>query len=192
MYPTCKVSPGFCLLVLWFAYANGWALLGIVLSAAVLHEVGHCLALRLVGGRFSGLRLGVLGAVLETDSRLLTYGRELFVVLAGPCVNILAAWALTRQGMDVAAGAHLVLAFFNLLPLWPLDGGRALELAVSWVFGPEAGYRCIRWAGTISAAVAGGGLLVLVWVSGGSLWLLSAAGGILAAGWRCARGKIQN
>lgn len=187
-----SISPGFCLLALWFAYANGWRMLGVVLLAAAVHEAGHCLALRLAGGRVLGMQVGVLGAVLRTDSSRLGYGGELFAVLAGPGANLLAAWVLVKLGREVLAGAHLVLACCNLLPLWPLDGGRALELLVSWAFGPEAGFRALRLAGAVTALAVGGGLAALVWVTGGSLWLLSAAGGVMAAGWRCAWGTVQN
>ena len=70
-----SVSGGFLLLLAWFALANGWRLLAVLLSAAVLHEAGHWLALRLLGTRPRGFRLGVCGAVLETDSAALSSSR---------------------------------------------------------------------------------------------------------------------
>lgn len=79
-----RISPGFILLLFWFAAGNGWGLLGTILLAAAVHEAGHCLMLRLCGGECTGLRIGVLGAVLETGSARLPYGQELLVVLAGP------------------------------------------------------------------------------------------------------------
>lgn len=190
MSPSCKVTPGFCLLILWFAYINGWRLLGIVLAAAVLHEAGHWLALRLLGGRITAFQISVLGAVLKTDSGFFSYPGELAVVLAGPAANLLAACLLGRAGLLTASGAHLVLAAFNLLPLWPLDGGRALELLVCWRFGPEVSFCAVRWAGVLTAAVLAGGLLYVVWYTGGSLWLLPAAAGILAAGGRSLTGNL--
>ena len=192
MFPRCKISSGFCLLVLWFAYANGWRLLGMVLTAALVHELGHCLALYLLGGQITAFRVGILGAVLETKTERLSYGKELAVVLSGPGANLLAAAVLSRMGAMSGCGAHLVLAAFNLLPLWPLDGGRALELMVSWAVGPEAGFQAVRCVGAAAALLAGGALAYLVWVTGGSLWLLSAAGGLLAAGGRSFLGKMRN
>ena len=191
MFPFCKVSPGFCLLALWFGYINGWCLLGTVLGAAALHEVGHWLVLRLAGGKATALRIGVLGAVMETDSSRLSYPRELAVVLAGPAVNLAAAFLLSRWGAATAAGAHLALAAVNLLPLWPLDGGRALTLLLCWWLGPGAGNRAVGWIGGAAAMLLALALLYVVWATGGSLWLLPACFGAGVAGVQNFSGKMQ-
>lgn len=181
MFHELRISPGFCLLIGWFTAVNGWRLLAAVLGAAALHEVGHWAALRLLGAEIRGLRIGVLGAVLETDSTCLSYGRELVAILAGPGANLLGALMLAGLGAETAAGAQLVLGGFNLLPVRPLDGGRALYLAAAWLLGPAAGDRAARWAGC-SAAL---GLAILLGEvmrrTGGSLWLLPALSGLLVA-----------
>lgn len=179
-----RVSVGGCLLVGWFALANGWSLTGLVLSAAVLHELGHLAVLRLLGARVEALRVGVFGAELSVNGAALSYGREMAAVVAGPLVNLLAGLLLARLGCPAAAGAHLVLCAFNLLPARPLDGGRLLYLAVSWAAGPAAGETVCRWVGGCAALSLA---TVLAWVmvrSGGSLWLLPAAAGLAAAAGR--------
>ena len=168
-----RVSVGACLLVGWFAAVNGWALTALVLSAAALHELGHLTALKLLGGRVTALRLSVFGAEMRVDGAGLSYGKELAAVLV-------LAWC----GCPAAAGAHLVLCAFNLLPVRPLDGGRALHLLTAWAAGPAAGETLCRWIGGCAALSLG---TVLVWVvvrSGGSLWLLPAAAGLGMAAFR--------
>ena len=86
--------------------------------------------------------------------------------------------------METAAGAHIVLGIFNLLPIRPLDGGRALYLGTSWLLGPAAGEATARWTGAVTAVVLAAGLGWLMIRSGGSLWLLPAAVGALAAAGR--------
>lgn len=191
MFPSCNISPGFCLLALWFGYANGWGLLETVLGAAAFHEIGHWLALRWMGGKVTAMRIGLWGAVMETDSRCLSYPGEIGLALAGPAANLLAAWWLIRWEEPVAAGAHLVLAAVNLLPLWPLDGGRALMLLTSWLWGPEAGDRTARWVGVLAAALFAGSLLYVIWRTRGSLWLLPAVVGAVGAGGRNFFGNLQ-
>lgn len=93
-----------------------------MLGAAALHELGHILCLRRFGAPIRRLRIGVLGAVLETGGTM-SYGRELAAVLAGPLANLLAAVLLGWLGYPVSAGANAVLGAFNLLPVSPLDGG---------------------------------------------------------------------
>lgn len=178
------MSPGFCLLAAWFALDNGWGLLWTVLAAALLHEWGHCLALGLLGAPVSGLRIGVFGAELQADRRELSYPGELAAVLAGPGANLLCAVLLTLLGGSrwaVFTGANLVLCAFNMLPVRPLDGGRALELVVVWAAGPAAGERAVRWVGGGVALLLAAALGWVMVRTGGSLWLLPAAAGLLAA-----------
>lgn len=187
-----SVSPGFCLLAAWFALENGWGLLWTVLGAAALHELGHCLALTLLGAPISGLRIGVFGAELTAERRELSYPGELASVLAGPGANLLCAALLTALGgtrWAVFTGASLVLCAFNLLPVRPLDGGRALELLCAWTAGPAAGEQAARWAGAAAALCLSAALAWVMVRTGGSLWLLPPAAGLLASAVREAAGR---
>lgn len=173
-----QVSAGFVLLTAWFALASGFHALATVLCAAAVHELGHWLLLRAFGAQISGLRIGILGAVLETDSTRLSYGKELAAVLAGPGANLLCALGLAALGEGrwlTLAGANAALCAFNLLPIVPLDGGRALHLAASWLAGPGAGDAAARWTGAAFALALAALLAFVMARSGGSLWLLPAA-----------------
>jgi len=179
-----QVSGGFLLLVAWFAVVNGWKPLAEVLSAVIAHELGHWVLLYLTGASVLGVRINVLGAVIETDCRRLSYGKELAVVLAGPAMNFLCAVVMKRLPfhLEPFIGAHLILGIYNLLPVWPLDGGRALYLLSAWLLSPEWAVRISTFVGRITAFLLALGLVWLMVYTGGSLWLLPAAGGLLAAG----------
>lgn len=186
-----QVSGGFCLLTAWFALVNGGGMLAVVLLGCGVHELGHFLALRCQGIRVTGLRLCVLGAEMTADRSGLSYGGELAAVLAGPGANLLAALALLGGGEAfwTAAGSNLVLCAFNLLPLRPLDGGRALELAAAWAAGPDAGERAARLAGTVTALLLSACLAAVMLRSGGSLWLAPASAAAALAVLREVRGS---
>lgn len=86
-----------------------------------LHEAGHLAALLIAGGRPRLLLFSVFGAGLKYDSPLPAAG-EAFVILAGPAVNLLLFFAAGDE-------LNLFLAVLNLIPVFPLDGGRLLKLA---------------------------------------------------------------
>lgn len=166
-----------------------------MLGAAALHELGHCLALKLLGAPASKLRIGVLGAELTAEQKGLSYPGELAAVLAGPGANLLCAALLTAlvgTRWAVFTGANLVLCVFNLLPVRPLDGGRALELLCAWAAGPAAGERAARWIGAAAALSLSAALKWVMVRTGGSLWLLPPAVGLLAAAVRELAGRDGN
>ena len=178
--PPVKISGGFLLLTAWFTLDNGWRPFLALLSAAALHELGHILALRFFHVPVSNFRLCIFGAELQADRGRLSYGEDLVVLLAGPLVNLLCGWVLSwaaqgREWMYLAAGAHLLLGLFNLLPVRTLDGGQALRLLIQWHWGPEAGERFCAVVSALSATGVAACLILLMRVSGGSLWLLPAA-----------------
>lgn len=186
MYPLperrVSISGGFWLLLGWFAWACGWASLLCVLAASAVHEAGHYLVLRAFGAKVHRLRIHILGAVMEADTSRLSYGQELFAVLAGPAANFLCAAmfsALDIRRFAAFIGANIVLCLFNLLPVRPLDGGRGLYLFLSWQFGTAAGERVSAWIGALCGGVLGAVLCLVPLWSGGSLWLLPSAAGIL-------------
>ena len=189
-----QISGGFCLLAAWFGVINGWRLLAVVLGAAAAHELGHFAALKCVGACITGMRLNMFGAAMETDRSALSYGKELAAVLAGPAANLLCAilLSLMESGNSALIGANLILCVFNLLPVRPLDGGHALYLTVSCAAGPEAGERAARWTGLTAAVFLAAVLGILMWRSGGSLWLLPAMAGLLTAAVRECHGKSMN
>ena len=126
------VSASFFLLAALALIVSPWEIAASVLLAALLHECGHLLALKAFRVPVEGLRLTALGAELYArGARRLSYARELVVTLAGCGVNLacgfliaLAARRLSWKGGFLFAGAHFLLAAFNLLPIPPLDGGR--------------------------------------------------------------------
>lgn len=156
-----QVSWGFFASVLLAAAISPAEIVVSVLLAAAIHECGHLLALRAFSVPIDGFRLTALGAVLYArGAQRLSYRRELLAVLAGPAINLLcgavtAALSLRFGWFDglVFAGAHIILCAYNLLPIPPLDGGRALTLIVSYFFGPMIGDALGGIVGAVCALV---------------------------------------
>ena len=172
-----SVSPGFLVLLgLLYYLDEGLGLLGWGLAACVLHELGHGAAVFLLGGRIRQLRLTAVGAELSLDgTRPLSYGRECAAALAGPGASLLTSVLAARQRAFLLSGLSLGQGLFNLLPLLPLDGGRALCLFLAGWLGEDAAQRTL---GVISALLSGlllGGGLILLRIFGNPTLLVTAA-----------------
>ncbi len=153
-----------------------------ILSAATLHELGHCTALRLMKGKVKEITITPLGAEMKVAGRL-SYGQELLLAAAGPAVNLLLAVGLAYLGGQwelcyLLSGVNLVLGLFNLLPIMPLDGGMLLWNAACWCLGPYTADRISAIVGIVSSCLLTGAALWML-LKGGSPFLLLATVGLL-------------
>ena len=184
------VTPGFFLFLGGSLLCGAGEVLPLVFLAALLHELGHLSALRLFGVTVEGVYFTAFGVEIRADTRFLPYGKDLICTLAGPAVNIAAAFLLSRTAGDyLLAGANFLQGCFNLLPLTGLDGARALHLLVSWWFDPVCADRVCRIVELTCtlASVLASLYLVICHRTGG--FLLIAMLGILVSIWRDIRAK---
>ena len=95
--------------------------------------MGHSVAAERLGYRLKSIMLMPFGALVSGEQELFSYSDEIKIAIAGPMVNILTAllfvalWWLVPEiypYTDVAVFASVTLATVNLLPCYPLDGGR--------------------------------------------------------------------
>lgn len=139
----------------------GLALVGIIFGSVVLHELGHALVATHAGIPAKSIILLPIGGVtMLDDSRLLAessggsnanWKRDVRIALAGPLVNLLIAliagsiiaavvpevqlwqWPFIQSGnlLRSLVWSNIYLAGFNLLPAYPMDGGRVLRALFS-------------------------------------------------------------
>lgn len=134
------LSPLFCLMLaaMLLLLPLRW-LLAAALAAAV-HEGGHLLVLHLCGARVTGLRFHAGGIVIESEP--LAASRELLCALAGPCAGLtLLLFSRLLPRTAICAGFQ---SAYNLLPVYPLDGGRALRALTRLTLPPHTAARVCR------------------------------------------------
>ena len=94
--------------------------------AALVHELFHSFAILASGGSIYQIQIGVLGARIETDN--CSPGREIVRALAGPIGGLLLL--LTIRFTPRLAMCGCIQSACNLVPIYPLDGGRVVRAAL--------------------------------------------------------------
>ncbi len=107
----------------------------IILIAVTIHELSHVAAAFFAGLKPEKIIITPIGeiAVIKGLEQIGVFKRS-FVVLAGPVVNIIAAVIMslfTGEKFINIKNVNLFIAIFNLLPVYPLDGGRFLQFLIS-------------------------------------------------------------
>ncbi|MCB9701168.1 MAG: site-2 protease family protein [Myxococcales bacterium] len=169
-----RVHATFLLLVGWAAFSaieqGGTAfaaLLSIafllaVFASVLLHELGHALTGRLYGIETRKITLSPLGGLAQLEAGMLPPRAELWVALAGPLVSFLLAGvfftlaALTGEWSPSSfvgglGWANLMIAAFNMLPAFPMDGGRVLRAGLAGRIGYRRATEIAARVGKIAA-----------------------------------------
>ena len=125
---------------------RGVLLIVLVFTCVVLHEFGHALMARRFGVRTRDITLLPIGGMARLQDSPRTPGAEIAIALAGPAVNVVIVLLLVlvvgreallpsvealAQGettlLQKLAAINVMLAAFNLIPAFPMDGGRVLR-----------------------------------------------------------------
>ena len=141
-------------------------------ASIVLHELGHSLVARRCGIPIKHITLFLFGGVAEMEEEPPSAGCELAMAVAGPATSLFLAAALLAGRVALGAlGApgpllavvsylallNTVLAVFNMLPAFPLDGGRVLRAGL-WSWRGD-----LRWATRIASSIGSGfGMLLII------------------------------
>ena len=173
-----------------------------VFGCVLLHECGHALAGRWYGIGTRDITLLPLGGVARLERMPATPLGEIVVALAGPAVNVaiallIAAAFAARDGLagvtnariDPFAGGfaeqlmvlNVFLVVFNLIPAFPMDGGRVLRAVLTWPLGAA---RASLVAAYASMAIALGFVGLGLWGAGPFLVLIGVF--IFLAAWATA------
>jgi len=170
-------------------------------GSVLLHELGHAFEARRSGIGIAGIDLWMFGGVARMERDSNSPGEEFRVAVAGPAVTLVIAvvcWlgATALGGVDASSEAlrldavpqdevvavigylgfvNILLLLFNLIPGFPLDGGRIARAAAWKVTGSRA--RATRFAGLLGRGfaflmIAGGAAMFLLWGNLiGGVWL---------------------
>ncbi|MBW1916830.1 MAG: site-2 protease family protein [Deltaproteobacteria bacterium] len=147
--------------------------LGLFISI-IIHEFSHSLVARRYGIQMKGITLFIFGGVAEMEEEPPNPRAEFMMAIAGPIASIVLClvfygihnyglksnWAVSINGViRYLAMINGILAAFNLLPAFPLDGGRVLR-SLLWGWKNN-----LRWATRISSKIGSGFGIALIFMA---------------------------
>jgi Zn-dependent protease len=171
--------PGWVLFVHWLQgnHESAGFFLALVLATfgcIVLHELGHALMARVFGIGTRDITLYPIGGVARLNSMTRRPVEELVIAVAGPAVNVVIALILGTILLLVAAVhsalvtdtsvgqfflwlmvSNLFLVLFNMIPAFPMDGGRVLRALLAMGLGQLHATRIAVWLGGVLALCLG-------------------------------------
>jgi len=163
-------------------------------AMVLLHEFGHAFTSRSVGGRAENILLWPFGGIAFIDAPRRP-GAFLWSIAAGPLVNVALVpvfWLLMHYGLPESAGPDTVtfvftlfyinlgLLIFNLLPVYPMDGGQILQ-ALLWY---RLGYPKALLIATGIGLAGGVALIALALIYLESVYSALLAGFLLLNCWK--------
>jgi Zn-dependent protease/predicted transcriptional regulator len=161
----------------WEFYLLGAITALLFFFSIVLHELSHSLVARAEGGHVDKITLFIFGGVAQIDDEPTTAGREFLMAAAGPGMSIvialaaLIAFAVTSSAglpwwvwspLQYLAAINFFVGVFNLLPGFPMDGGRVLR-SILWGLSRDL-LSATRWAVRVGQFI-GWSLVVLAVVT---------------------------
>lgn len=180
-----RLHPTFFLLLAWIAAVNwiaagaqaafsGVVFILILFACVLLHEFGHILTARRFGIRTPDVTLLPIGGVASLERMPEKPQQEVLVALAGPAVNLVIAAVLVLvfgaqvipsqissielsqpSLLDRVAFANVALLVFNLIPAFPMDGGRVLRAVLTVPLGYTRATQMAAGIGQVLAVVLG-------------------------------------
>jgi Zn-dependent protease/CBS domain-containing protein len=145
------------------ATAIGLALVVSVFAVILAHELGHALVARHFGIGTRDIMLLPIGGISSLERMPESPAQELAVALVGPAVNLAIA-GVVWVGIQIAGGGafatqvfwiNIALALFNLVPAFPMDGGRALRALLAIGLGRERATDIAAATGKVFAVAFG-------------------------------------
>ena len=138
-----QFHPLFLLVGVWYACTGELFLFLLSALVAIQHECAHAFASAKLGYKLNKIILMPFGAIIDGDLKGISFRDEIYVAVCGPLCNLITAgffvalwWLVPTMYAftDTACYSSLTIAVINLLPAYPLDGGRILKCALCEFF----------------------------------------------------------
>jgi stage IV sporulation protein FB len=110
-----------------------------IFVAVLIHELAHTAVAKQLNHSVEHVYLDVFNGAAAIDTTYSPYNQTILIVAAGPLSNLILYFIGSYLGLDIFAQVNMFLFIFNILPIYPMDGGRICKAICQWVTKPSIG-----------------------------------------------------
>ena len=110
-----------------------------IFVAVLIHELAHTAVAKKLNHSVDHVYLDVFNGAAAIDTTYSPYNQTILIVAAGPLSNLVLWFIGSYLGLDIFTQVNMFLFIFNILPIYPMDGGRICKAICQWVTNPSIG-----------------------------------------------------
>ena len=110
-----------------------------IFVAVLVHELAHTVVAKKFNHYVEHVYLDLLNGAAAIDTTYSPYNQTILIVAAGPISNLILYFIGSYLGLDIFTQINMFLFIFNILPIYPMDGGRICKAICQWLTKPSIG-----------------------------------------------------
>jgi Zn-dependent protease len=110
-----------------------------IFVAVLVHELAHTAVAKKFNHYVEHVYLDVFNGAAAIDTTYSPYNQTILIVAAGPLSNLVLWFIGSYLGLDIFSQVNMFLFIFNILPIYPMDGGRICKAICQWMTKPSIG-----------------------------------------------------
>lgn len=129
----------FALLFMQYDFNTSLNYFASIFVAILVHELAHTAVAKKFNHYVEHVYLDLLNGAAAIDTTYSPYNQTILIVAAGPISNLILYFIGSYLGLDIFAQTNMFLFIFNILPIYPMDGGRICKAICQWITKPSIG-----------------------------------------------------
>lgn len=124
-----------------------------IFAAVLVHELAHTAVAKKFNHYVEHVYLDLLNGAAAIDTTYSPYNQTILIVAAGPLSNLALYLIGHYLGLDVFAQINMFLFIFNILPIYPMDGGRICKAICQWLTKPSLGRKINGYISIVASSL---------------------------------------
>lgn len=122
-----------------------------IFGAVLIHELAHTAVAKKLNHPVDHVYLDVFNGAAAIDTTYSSYKDTILIVFAGPLSNLILYFIGYYLDLSIFSMVNLFLFVFNILPIYPMDGGRICKAICQWITKPSVGRKINGYISIVSS-----------------------------------------